>query len=1207
MFVHLRVHSEFSVVDSTVRIDELVQIAQTDAQAALAVTDLNNLFGLVKFYNAARQKGIKPLIGCDICISGLFPTDTTTGRLLLLVQNQTGYLNLCELLTQAWTDPSNENQPVIQWAWLKSKAQGLIALSGAQSGSIGQALLQGDETQARSIAQAFSVAFPGRFYVEVQRSGREDDEAYIVAAVPLAHELQLPLVATHPVQFLRAEDYDAHEARVCVADGDTLSNPRRVRRFTPQQFFKTQAEMAVLFADIPNALVNTVEIAKRCNLELTLGTSCLPDFPIASGLSLDAHFVQAAKQGLQARLARQTLAEKAATSASSADYETRLDFEVQTIIQMGFPGYFLIVADFIAWAKSHGCPVGPGRGSGAGSLVAYALGITDLDPLRYQLLFERFLNPQRVSMPDFDIDFCQQGRDRVIDYVKSKYGSEAVSQIATFGTMAARAAIRDVGRVLDLPYSFCDGIAKLIPNKPGISVTLAEPPELKNPDDKTVYAFEQEPQLRDRYAKEEDVRTLIDLARRLEGLPRNVGMHAGGVLIAPGRLVDFCPLYQQPGSTAQVSQLDKDDVEAIGLVKFDFLGLATLTILEKARQLIAQRHPDQAELCLESIPLDDPAVYRLFAQGQTEAVFQFESEGMQAMMRELKPTRIEDLIAMNALYRPGPMDLIPSYIARKAGQETVVYPDPRVESILAETYGIMVYQEQVMQMAQLLGGYSLGDADLLRRAMGKKKPEEMAQHRSRFREGAALQGLSAQKADEVFDLMEKFAGYGFNKSHSAAYALLAYYTAWFKVHYTAEFFCANMSVELGDTDKLKVLWEDAQRTGISFEPPHVNDSDYLFFPVNAQTIRYGLGAVKGSGEQAVANLVMERKQAGPFTDLVDFCRRVDRSRVNKRAVESLIKAGAFDGLGAHRAQLLANLDRVFEFSQVQAAHKGQGGLFDTPVQGEAAQIKLDLLPTQPWGLQEQLEHEKLGLGFCFSGHFFDEAAPEIAHFVPYRLKELVPGKEIRAAGIVTQWRLINGQRGRLVLFKLDDHTAQVDVRMEEALWQANRELVKEDQLLIVQGKFGQDRFSGRSQLSVARVWDLPLARCHFGRYLQIDTPQIIPATQMTYVITELSRLLKTFVPPSSRGSEGEEGTLLGLPIRWQMRVAHSTNKTNKTDKTDKTDKSIRTQIQLDPQIRCFPSRKALQAWQSFVDTMMSQEALSSKNEHELARVQVVYS
>ncbi|MFN7197469.1 MAG: DNA polymerase III subunit alpha, partial [Hylemonella sp.] len=765
-----------------------------------------------------------------------------------------------------------------------------------------EALVQGDLARAHDLALRLAGLFPHRFYLELQRAGRSDDEAHVTAAVQLAARLQLPVVATHPIQFATADDYEAHEARVCIAEGEILGNPRRQRRYSREQYFKTAAQMQALFADVPSALANTLEIAKRCNLSLTLGKPQLPDFPIPGGLSMEAYFRKVSLEGLEDRL-QQLYPDAAERERQRPRYLERLEFEIATILKMGFPGYFLIVADFINWAKNHDCPVGPGRGSGAGSLVAYALKITDLDPLRYNLLFERFLNPERVSMPDFDIDFCQANRDRVIDYVKHKYGKDAVSQIATFGTMAAKAAVRDVGRVLDMSYTFCDGLSKLIPNKPGQHITIAG-------------ALKEVPELAERLEKEDEVKTLLALAQKLEGLTRNVGMHAGGVLIAPGKLTDFCPLYQQPGSDAAVSQYDKDDVEAIGLVKFDFLGLATLTILELARSFIRQRHPGQENFSFEQVPLDDAATYRLFQEGKTEAVFQFESRGMQGMLRDAKPTRLEDLIALNALYRPGPMDLIPSFVARKHGREPVEYPHPLVEKVLAETYGIMVYQEQVMQTAQVLGGYSLGGADLLRRAMGKKKPEEMAQHREIFRAGAAKNGISQDKADEVFDLMEKFAGYGFNKSHAAAYSLLAYHTAWLKVHYTAEFFCANMTVEMDDTDKLKVLFEDAQKMGLSFEPPDINRGSYRFEPISDRVIRYGLGAVKGTGEQAIEAIVKARTEGGPFRSLYDFCARVDRSRVNKRTVEALVKAGAFDALQRNRAALLASIDRAFDYAHL---------------------------------------------------------------------------------------------------------------------------------------------------------------------------------------------------------------------------------------------------------------------------------------------------
>ncbi|MBL8347061.1 MAG: DNA polymerase III subunit alpha, partial [Rubrivivax sp.] len=836
-FVHLRLHTEFSVVDGTLRIDDAAAAARADGMPALGISDLNNLFGAVKFYRACRAKGIKPVIGVDVWMEPLAQagfvkcSDKAASRLMLLVQDERGWHHLSELLARAWVNNAQRTVAWVKWPWLEELGGGLIALSGGDLGAIGTALLAGDEERARLVAGELARIFPGRFYIELQRAGQPQQEAHVRAGVPLAASMQLPVVATHPVQFLTADDYEAHEARVCIAEGDTLANPRRIKRFTPEQHFKSAAEMALLFADVPSALANSVQIAKRCNLRLTLGKPRLPDFPtpLENGvpMPIDRYFRQASQDGLEKRLIA-LYPDASKREQERARYQERLEFELAVIEKMGFAGYFLIVSDFIVWAKENGCPVGPGRGSGAGSLVAYALFITDLDPLAYKLLFERFLNPERVSMPDFDIDFCQANRDRVIDYVKDKYGRDAVSQIATFGTMAAKAALRDVGRVLGMGYGHVDSIAKLIPAPPGKTVTLAKVPEDFDPDkDSTIYARREAPELEQREAAEEEVRELLALATRVEGIVRNVGMHAGGVLIAPGKITDFCPLYQQPGSDSAVSQFDKDDVEAIGLVKFDFLGLATLTILELAKDFI-RRKPGQEQFAFEQVPFDDPQVYRLFADGRTEAIFQFESRGMQGMLREAKPTRLEDLIALNAMFRPGPMENIPSFCRRKNGQEEIVYPHPLLGQVLEETYGIFVYQEQVMQAAQILGRYSLGGADLLRRAMGKKKPEEMAQQRDIFRQGAAQNEIGQGKADEVFDLMEKFAGYGFNKSHAAAYSVLAYHTAWLKVKHPAEFYAANMTIEADNTDKLRVLLADAKGFGIEFDAPDINRGSFRF-------------------------------------------------------------------------------------------------------------------------------------------------------------------------------------------------------------------------------------------------------------------------------------------------------------------------------------------------------------------------------------------
>jgi DNA polymerase-3 subunit alpha len=1182
MFIHLRLHTEFSVVDGTNRIDDVVAAAVADGQPALAITDLSNLFGAIKFYKQARAKGTKPIIGVEIFLEGLGGDATALSRMVLLVQNKQGYLNLSELLARGYTQNVVKNQAVIKFAWLQELNEGLIALAGAQAGPVGQALVQGDAARAREVALQLAGVFPHRFYLELQRAGRVDDEAHVVAAVQLAARIQLPVVATHPVQFTTPDDFEAHEARVCIADGEILGNAKRVRKFTREQYFKSAEQMQALFADLPSAVANTLEIAKRCSLTLVLGNNYLPEFPtpLVNGerMTPDEYFRYASHEGLKERMAH-LFPDAVERERQMPLYVERLEFEIGTILKMGFPGYFLIVGDFINWAKNNGCPVGPGRGSGAGSLVAYSLKITDLDPIRYKLLFERFLNPERVSMPDFDIDFCQTNRNLVIDYVKAKYGKDAVSQIATFGTMAARGVIRDVGRVLDMSYTFCDGISKLIPNKPGTNVTLQLPPTDGKKNDKYVYASEAEPILAEREAKEEDVRTLLEMARKLEGMTRNIGMHAGGVLIAPGKLTDFCPLYQQPGSESAVSQYDKDDVEAIGLVKFDFLGLATLTILEIAREFIIKRHPGQEKFAYENLPLDDAKVYKLFSDGKTEAVFQFESTGMQRMLKDAKPSRLEDLIALNALYRPGPMDLIPSFVARKHGREVIEYPHPLVAEMLSETYGIMVYQEQVMQTAQILGGYSLGGADMLRRAMGKKKAEEMAEHRSIFRAGAAKNDISQEKADEVFDLMEKFAGYGFNKSHAAAYSLLAYHTGWIKVHYTAEFFCANMTVEMDDTDKLKVLFEDAEKMGLSFEPPNINRGRHRFEPISNKEIRYGLGAIKGTGQQAIDAIVAAREgkgptnEAGPFTSLFDFARRVDRSRLNKRCVDALIKAGAFDTLQLNRASLSASIDRAFDFAAASAANANQHGLFDMGGEDDhgSSTQEPELVEAMPWGIKERLTYEKTAVGFYLSGHLFDEVTLEVRRFAKRPIEELIDTREPQLlAGIVTDFRVINGQRGKLALFKLDDKSAMIDARAEEELINANKHLFKDDELIIVMGKVRDDRFSGGKQLTITQVWDLEQARCRFGKYLRVAVDATGDASGI-----DVARLVREF---PARRETTEQGELVrGLAVR--LAVQRVLGSAGESDSVASCSGAL-AELQLGENARFYPSDAALAGWRA---------------------------
>ncbi|TEA78390.1 DNA polymerase III subunit alpha [Allopusillimonas ginsengisoli] len=1069
-FVHLRVHSEFSIVDGIGRIPELVKKAASDRQPAMALTDLCNLFGFIKFYKAARGKGLKPIAGADIWVENEQDRDKPY-RLLLLVRNNQGYLALCDILTRAWLDNQYRGRAEVRREWLRNQA-GLILLSGGRVGDVGQMLEAGKVDEAGQLAQEWAREFPDSYYIELQRSGHDGDEAYVQAAMRLAAKHGLPVVATHPVQFLEEGDFRAHEARVCISEGEQLGNAKRVRRFTREQYLLSSEAMMQRFADVPSALANTVEIAKRCNLTLVLGKPQLPDFPTPDGITLDEYLAQLAEEGLAKRM-QQLFPDEAERSEKYPQYLERLRWECQTIIGMGFPGYFLIVADFINWGKHNGVPVGPGRGSGAGSLVAYSLGITDLDPIRYDLLFERFLNPERVSMPDFDVDFCQDNRERVIDYVKHKYGKEAVSQIATFGTLGAKAVVRDVGRVLEMPYMLCDGLSKLIPFNPADPWTLER-------------ALEQEPSFKERYDQDEEVRALVDLARPLEGLTRNIGMHAGGVLIAPGKLTDFCPLYCQPGTDSNaVSQYDKDDVEAVGLVKFDFLGLRNLTILDWAVRFVRQFNEDKRDFDIMALPLDNPQAYRLLSEGNTTAVFQLESRGMKELLKNLRPNTFEDVIAMLALYRPGPLEsgMVLDFVNRKHGKAEVDYFHPDLEPVLKSTYGVIVYQEQVMLISQIIGGYSLGGADLLRRAMGKKKAEEMAKHRAIFEKGAVAKGYDAELAVKLFDLMEKFAGYGFNKSHSAAYALIAYQTAWLKVFHPAEFLAATLSSDMDDTDKVQTFWKDALANGVQVLPPDVNASAYRFEPVRDEysargqpprTMRYGLGAVKGTGQGAVEEIIRARTEGGPFQSLFDFCRRVDRHTVNRRTVEALIRAGAFDRIEENRAALLATIGNAIDAAEQAERSANQVSLFaddaNDIVEGELAKVA-------PWDLQTQLTQEKTALGFYFSGHLFDAWRDEVRRFAPKPLARLEPSRSLQwFAGVLSSVRVKMTRRGKMLYAMLDDGSAQVEVAIFNELYEQHRDRLKEDRLIIIQGKVSNDDFSGGLRVSADSVFDLQLAR-----------------------------------------------------------------------------------------------------------------------------------
>ena len=1090
-FVHLRLHSEFSITDGIVRIDDAVARAVEDRMPALAVTDLANVFGMVKFYVAARRRGVKPIIGCDVWIENELDRDRGQ-RLLLLVQSAKGYLRLCEILSRAWLENQHRGRAEIKRSWLVNPGtEGLIALSGAASGDVGMALAQDNTVQAERLAQEWSKLFPGRFYIELQRAGAPQTESTIRGALTLAGRLALPVVATHPVQFMRREEFTAHEARVCIAEGYVLGDQRRPKVFTPESYFKSQAEMAALFADLPEALANSVEIAKRCSLELELGKSKLPQFPTPEGVSLEDYLCAQSRAGLGRRLAA-LFPDSAAQDDAGQRYIARLEFELKTIIQMGYAGYFLIVADFINWAKAHrdsrfpnGVPVGPGRGSGAGSLVAYALGITDLDPLRYDLLFERFLNPERVTMPDFDIDFCQDGRDRVIDYVKQKYGKDSVSQISTFGTMAAKAVVRDVGRVMEWGYNRTDELAKLIPFQPGKLITLAD-------------ARKMEPRLAEREQTEEETRELLALAGQLEGLTRNVGMHAGGVLIAPGKLTEFCPLYAAEGSQNAVSQLDKDDVEAIGLVKFDFLGLTTLTILDWTVRYVAKL--GNPGFSFERIPLDDPAAYQVFASANATGVFQFESRGMRDLLKRARPDRFEDIIALVALFRPGPMDLIPEYIDRKHGRQAVSYLDARLETILGPTYGVMVYQEQVMQIAQVIGGYSLGAADLLRRAMGKKKAGEMAQQRDIFIAGAQENGVAKARASELFDLMEKFAGYGFNKSHAAAYALVAYQTAYAKAHHAAAFMAANLSAVMDDTDKVHGLYADALANGLKVLPPDINSGEYRFVPVDDKTIRYGLGAVKGTGDSAISAIVKSREADGPFRDLFDFGSRVDKRIVNRRVIEALVRAGAFDSINDHRACLLASVGIAIEAAEQAERDAQQVSLFAGA--GESHQHRIELVERSRWSEPERLQAEKAVLGFYLSGHPFNAYREEVRKFIRGDLRNLGlagegdHGARIQLiAGVVESVRAQRMQSGRMMIIELGDGTARQEVFVYPEVFEKHRDIVKEDAVLVMEVKVRLVRRAARDEvegdtasmrINAEKICDLATARTRFARAVRLS-------------------------------------------------------------------------------------------------------------------------
>jgi DNA polymerase-3 subunit alpha len=1102
-FVHLHLHTEYSLVDGALRIDSerrddgsvaregLVDACARMGMPAVAVTDQVNLFALVKFYRAALARGVKPLVGVDLMLRE-DGERAEPSRLTLLCQDETGYLNLTRLVTRAYLEGQGRHGPTVERSWLDAgAAAGLVALSGGRDGDVGRALLAGREDEAARALDAWLGVFGDRYYLELTRTGRPGEEDCIAGALGLAVARGVPVVATNDVRFLARDDFESHEARVCIHDGTLLADPSRPRRYSEQQYLRSPAEMAELFDDLPEALDNASELARRLNLEIRLGKPSLPAYPVPAGRSTEEHLRDEARAGLAARLAVAAPAHERATGRDG--YDQRLETELDVICQMGFAGYFLIVADFIRWARENGVPVGPGRGSGAGSLVAWVLGITDLDPLRYDLLFERFLNPERVSMPDFDVDFCMEGRDRVIDYVAERYGRERVSQIITYGTMAAKAVVRDVARVLGRSYGFADSLAKLIPFELGITL-----------DD----ALAKEEELRRRYKAEDEVREVIDLARSLEGLVRNAGTHAGGVVIAPSVLTDFAPLYCEAGGGSVVTQFDKDDVEAAGLVKFDFLGLRTLTIIDWAVRTVDAARATRGEppLDLATMPMDDPATYALLKRCETTAVFQLESRGMKDLIRRLQPDCFEDIVALVALFRPGPLQsgMVEDFIARKHGKTTgpIDYLHPDLKPVLFPTYGVILYQEQVMQIAQVLAGYSLGGADLLRRAMGKKKPEEMAKQRSIFVDGAVARGVAEDTAAHIFDLMEKFAGYGFNKSHSAAYAVLSYQTAWLKAHHPAAFMAAVLSSDMDKTDKVVTLIDECARMGLAVEPPDVNASQFMFTVSGPKAIRYGLGAIKGVGQAAVDSMLAERAAHGPFRDLRDLCRRLDLNRVNRRVLEALIRSGALDSLGDNRAtcmhQLPAALQAAEQHSRAQAA--GQVDLFGLAAAAPAADEPAppgERLPE--WSEPVRLAGERETLGLYLTGHPITEYEREFRPIVSGRIADVGgarpvgageggwrgPGKNVTVAGLVLEIR----KRGNRNSFVLDDRSGRIEVTLFEDVYQQYRALIARDAILIVEGSLRFDDFVDDWRIAAKRIIDIAQAREQYARRLVLRWPR----------------------------------------------------------------------------------------------------------------------
>ena len=1067
-FVHLRLHTEFSISDGLIAIEPLIASLREARMPAVAVTDLANMFSLIKFYQAARRAGIKPICGCDLRV-----VDEESGeisQIALLVRNETGYRNLINLISDVYV--ANEPDAEIQAGkqHLRNYSEGLIALSGAQQSDVAAALMAGKRDQARQSLESWQELFPQAFYIELQRLGKPGEDDYIEAALELARECGCPVVATNDVRFLDEDDFEAHEARVCITHRRVLDDPGRPRDYTDRQYLRGAREMAELFADIPEAIQSTLDIARRCNLDLELKQR-LPEFRLPEGetASLEEYLAKVAEAGLKDRL---RFLNGGGPAADGQDrYMNRLREELGTINQMDFAGYFLIVMEFVQWARNNDIPVGPGRGSGAGSVVAWALGITDLDPIEYDLLFERFLNPERISMPDFDIDFCMEGRDRVIAHVADIYGQEAVSQIITFGTMAAKAVVRDVARVQGKPYAVGDKLSRLIPPVPGM--TLAR-------------AMKEQPDLNEYVEGDEDAQEILEMAYKLEGITRNVGKHAGGLVIAPGRLTDFTPLYRDHERTGSglLTQYDKDDVETAGLVKFDFLGLRTLTIIDWAVKSINER--EGAKIDIDKLPLDDKKVYRMLGKGGTTAIFQLESRGIRQLIRKLEPNRFDDLVALVALYRPGPLQsgMVDDFIDRKHGRTPVRYLLPELEPLLDSTYGVILYQEQVMKIAQVLGQYTLGGADILRKAMGKKDPEEMARQRENFMGGARDQKVPEREATEIFDLMEKFAGYGFNKSHSVAYALLAYQTAWLKAHYPAHFMAAVLSTEMKLSDKIMELVAECREMGLKVMPPNINSGRFRFSVDDSGSIVYGLGAIRNLGQGQIERIIAAREQA-PFKSVSDLCRRTGSQALNQRALEILIDSGACDEFaegetGAVRGRLRHCLPAVLQASEQYQQDQAFGiaNLFAGTEDGADVESTVPSEPVgQEWDSHAMLEAERECLGYYLSGHPIEEYLPELQHFAPTRLQGVRTSRKNQLlAGMLADFRIRRRESGNMGILTLDDGSARLEAVMYDPELKQIQDRLQKYSIIVIEGRVVDDEFTGGHRIRAKNVMTLDEAR-----------------------------------------------------------------------------------------------------------------------------------